>query len=166
MQLLSAFLIFNLLRMFNMLFWCTLQPKLQVCFDAFVTENAAEPKTEDICDIDLCRSSFNYNVLRSPGWINFNVNVLKYRSFPVSLRNENTFAISLHMTAGVWFYTICVYNFKRGSDRYCDVYPEVEKRCITRSNSYDFEQRLSDGGAFGKLYFFFISYVRCILPVW
>uniref|UniRef100_K1RMH5 Uncharacterized protein n=1 Tax=Magallana gigas TaxID=29159 RepID=K1RMH5_MAGGI len=53
------------------------------------------------------------------------------------------------MTAGVWFYTICVYKFKRGTNEYYDVYPEAEKICVTRPNSYEYEQRLSDGSAFG-----------------
>lgn len=94
----------------------------------------------------------------SPGWVSFNVNVLKYRSFTAPLSNENTFAISLHMTAGVWFYAICVYKFKRGTNEYYDVYPEAEKICVTRPNSYEYEQRLSDGSAFGKSSFFFFFY--------
>lgn len=99
----------------------------------------------------------------SPGWVSFNVNVLKYRSFTAPLSNENTFAISLHMTAGVWFYTICVYKFKRGTNEYYDVYPEAEKICVTRPNSYEYEQRLSDGSAFGKSSFFFIFFFIHIL---
>lgn len=41
-----------------------LKPKL--CFDAYedgnISENATEPKTEDICDTDLRRSRFNDSV--------------------------------------------------------------------------------------------------------
>lgn len=98
-----------------------------------------------------------------PGWVNFNVNVVKYRSVPLS--NENTFAISLHMMAGVWFYTICVYKFKRGTNEYYDVYPEAEKRCVTRPNSYEYEQRFSDSSAFGKSSFSLFLYFG-LLPMY
>lgn len=102
----------------------------------------------------------------SPGWVSFKVNVLKYRSFTAPLSNENTFAISLHMTAGVWFYTICVYKFKRGTNEYYDVYPEAEKICVTRPNSYEYEQRLSDGSAFGKSSFFFFFIHILVFYLW
>lgn len=80
----------------------------------------------------------------SPGWVNFNVNVVESRFLPNPLGNDNRVALSAHMTAGIWYYSICVYKFKRGSDGYYDVYPEMEKKCTTRANSYDFEQRLYD----------------------
>lgn len=40
--------------------------KLKLCFDAYedgnISENATEPKTEDICDTDLRRRRFNDSV--------------------------------------------------------------------------------------------------------
>lgn len=86
----------------------------------------------------------------SPGWVNFNVNVVEDRFLPDPLDNDGKVALCVHMTAGVWFYTICVYKFKRGSNGYYDVYQEKEKQCTTRANSYDFEQRLYDV-RFGRL---------------
>lgn len=81
----------------------------------------------------------------SPGWVNFNVNFIDFRFLPVPFSNEDAAANSVHMTAGIWYYTICVYHFKRRSDGYYDIYPETEKKCITRQNTFDFEKRLSDG---------------------
>lgn len=61
------------------------------------------------------------------GWVNFYVNVVEDRFFFDFLDNDGKVVFSVYMMVGVWFYIICVYKFKCGSNGYYDVYQEKEK---------------------------------------
>lgn len=81
----------------------------------------------------------------SPGWDNFNVNGIEHRFLPIPSYGGDMTANSAHLTAGVWYYKICVTAFISNSDGYYAIFPKTGTRCQTGFNSYDFEDRLSRG---------------------
>lgn len=80
----------------------------------------------------------------SPGWVNFNVNFPRPQFLSAFQYHTDGFVTSVHMTAGVWFYTICIseMNYRIRSDGFFHEKPIHDKKCHFGANSYDFQARI------------------------